>query len=162
MPPRVYVETSVISYLAARPSRDLVTAARQQITHDWWRRRRPHFEVFVSQLVLDEARAGDPEAATRRADLLVDLPLVEITSVAVGLARRLIEAAGLPQRAGADALHIATAACHGLEYLLTWNAAHIANAEYRPRVERTCRAHGYEPPALCTPDELMGEETPSD
>jgi predicted nucleic acid-binding protein len=163
MPPRVYVETSVISYLAARPSRDLVTVARQQITHDWWRRRRPHFEVFVSQLVLDEARAGDPEAATRRADLLADLPLVEITSLAVGLARRLIEAAGgLPQRAGADALHIATAACHGLDYLLTWTAAHIANAEYRPRVERTCRAHGYEPPVLCTPDELMGEETAGD
>jgi predicted nucleic acid-binding protein len=162
MPPRVYVETSVISYLAARPSRDLVTAARQQITHDWWRRRRPHFEVFVSQLVLDEARAGDPEAATRRADFLADLLLVEVTSAAVGLARRLVEAAGLPQQAAADALHIATAACHGLDYLLTWNAAHIANAEYRPRVERTCRAHGYEPPVLCTPDELMGEGMPGD
>jgi len=113
-------------------------------------------------LVLDEARAGDPEAATRRVDLLADLPLVEITSAAVGLARRLIEAAGLPQQAAADALHIATAACHGLDDLLTWNAAHIANAEYRPRVERTCRAHGYEPPVLCTPDDLMGEETPGD
>ena len=84
MPPRVYVETSVISYLAARPSRDLITAARQQITHEWWRRRRPNFDVFVSQLVLDEARAGDPEAATRRADLLANLPLLDITSVAVG------------------------------------------------------------------------------
>ena len=159
MPPRVYVETSVISYLAARPSRDLVTAARQQITREWWQRRRPHFEVFVSQLVLDEARAGDPEAATRRAHVLVDLALLDITSVAVGLARRLIEEVSLPQQAAADALHIATAACHGMEYLLTWNAAHIANAEYRPRVERTCRAHGYEPPVLCTPDELMGGET---
>ena len=159
MPPRVYVETSVISYLAARPSRDLITAARQQITHEWWRRRRPQFEVFVSQLVLDEARAGDPEAAARRAQLLANLPLVDITPAAVGLARRLIEAVALPQQAAADALHVATAARHGMDYLLTWNAAHIANAEYRPRVERTCRAHGYEPPVLCTPDELMGEET---
>ena len=137
MPPRVYVETSVISYLAARPSRDLITTARQQITHEWWRRRRPNFEVFVSQLVLDEARAGDPDAATRRAKLLANLPLLDITSVSVGLARRLI----------------------GVDYLLTWNAAHIANAECRPRAERTCRAHGYEPPVLCTPDELMGEQT---
>ena len=159
MPPRVYVETSVISYLAARPSRDLITAARQQITHEWWRRRRPNFEVFVSQLVLDEARAGDPEAATRRADLLANLPLLDITSVSVDLARRLIEEVSLPPQAAADALHIATAACHGLDDLLTWNAAHIANAEFRPRVERTCRAHGYEPPVLCTPDELMGEQT---
>jgi predicted nucleic acid-binding protein len=162
MPPRVYVETSVISYLAARPSRDLITAARQQITHDWWRRRRPQFEAFVSQLVLDEARAGDPEAAARRADLLEALPLLDVTPAAVALARRLIETVRLPPPAAADALHIATAACHGLDYLLTWNAAHIANAEYRPRVERTCRAQGYEPPVLCTPDELMGEETAGD
>jgi hypothetical protein len=103
--------------------------------------------------------AGDPEAATRRADVPANLELLDITSAAVGLARRLIEAVALPQQAAADALHIATAACHGVDYLLTWNAAHIANAEYRPRVERTCRAHGYEPPVLCTPDELMGEET---
>jgi predicted nucleic acid-binding protein len=109
--------------------------------------------------VLDEARGGDPEAAARRAQLLATLPLVDITQAAVGLARRLIEAVALPQQAAADALHVATAACHGMDYLLTWNAAHIANAEYRPRVERTCRAHGYEPPVLCTPDELMGEET---
>lgn len=159
MPPRVYVETSVISYLAARPSRDLITAARQQLTREWWRHRRPQFDVCVSQLVLDEARAGDPEAAARRAEFLVGLPLLETTREAVELARRLLQAVGLPPQAGADALHIASAACHGVDYLLTWNAAHIANAEYRPRVERTCRAHGYEPPVLCTPDELMGERT---
>ena len=158
MPARVYVETSVISYLAARPSRDLIIAARQQLTHVWWLRRRPQFEVFVSQLVVDEARAGDPEAASRRAERLEGVPLLDITPAAVGLARRLLEAVGLPAQAAADALHIATAASHGMEYLLTWNSAHIANAEYRPRVERTCRAYGFEPPVLCTPDELMGEE----
>jgi predicted nucleic acid-binding protein len=159
MPARVYVETSVISYLAARPSRDLITAARQQLSHEWWRRRRRHFEVYVSQLVLDEANAGDPEAAARRAEFLAGLPLLDITSLAVVLARRLLETVGMPAEATADALHIATAACHGIEYLLTWNSAHIANAEYRPRVERACRAQGYEAPVLCTPDELMGEGT---
>ena len=157
MPPRVYVETSVISYLAARPSRDLITAARQQLTHDWWRLRRPQFEVYISQLVLDEAAGGDPEAAARRATILARLPLLDITPAAVSLARGLLELAGLPPEAGADALHIATAACHGMDYLLTWNSTHIANAELRPRIERACRAQGYEAPVLCTPDELMGQ-----
>ena len=82
--------------------------------------------------------------------------MLEVTPMALGLARRLLDAAGLPPQAAADALHIATAACHGMEYLLTWNSTHIANAEYRARVERTCRAQSYEPPVLCTPDELMG------
>jgi predicted nucleic acid-binding protein len=159
MPPRVYVETSVISYLAARPSRDLITAARQQLTHEWWRGRRTEFEVCVSQLVLDEASAGDPEAAARRAAFLAGLPLLDVTSAAVVLARRLLDVVGLPPQAATDALHIATAACHGAEYLLTWNVAHIANAVHRPRVERACRAHGYEPPVLCTPDELLGGGT---
>src|SRR3972149_2937905 len=139
MPSRAYVETSVISYLAAHPSRDLITAARQQLTHEWWRRRRPHFEVYVSQLVLDEANAGDLEAAARRVEFLAGLPLLDITSAVVRFARRLLETVGMPPQAGADALHIATAACHGMEYLMTWNSTHIANAEYRPRVERACR-----------------------
>lgn len=146
----------MISYLAARPSRDLITAARQQLTHEWWRRRRPDFEVYVSQLVLDEANARDPEAAARRAEVVAGLPLLDITAVVVVFAHRLLETVAMPLQATADALHIATAACHGIEYLMTWNSAHIANAEFRPRVERGCRALGYEAPVLCTPDELMG------
>jgi predicted nucleic acid-binding protein len=153
----VYLETSVISYLAARPSRDLITAARQQLTHEWWRLRRPQFEVYISQLVLDEASAGDPEAATRRVAILASLSLLDITPEAVALARQLLELAGLPEQAGADALHIATAACHGMNYLLTWNSTHIANAELRPRIDQACRSQGYEAPVLCTPDELMGQ-----
>jgi predicted nucleic acid-binding protein len=156
MPARVYVETSVISYLAACPSRDLITAARQQLTHEWWRLRRPQFEVYISQLVLDEAAAGDPEAAAGRVAILEDLPLLDVTPAAVALARRLLEVAGMPPGAGADALHIATAACHGMDYLLTCNSTHIANAEYRPPIERACRAQGYAAPVLCTQDELMG------
>lgn len=157
MPHRVYVETSVISYLAARPSRDLITAARQQLTHEWWRLRRAEFEVYISQLVLDEAAAGDPEAAARRIAILAGLPLLDVTPEAVALARRLLELARLPEQAGADALHIAAAACHGMDYLLTWNSTHIANATFRPRIERACRTQGYDAPVLCTPDELMGE-----
>lgn len=154
---RVYIETSIISYLAARPSRDLITAAHQQITHSWWRQRRPRFDLVVSQLVLEEAAAGDPDAAQRRSALLEDLPLVEIDSDVTSLAEELIEKLPLPRRAGADALHIAAATCAGVDFLLTWNCAHIANAELRPGIEKVCREQGYAAPVLCTPDEFMGE-----
>lgn len=154
---RVYLETSIISYLAARPSRDLITAARQQLTNEWWTHRRSAFEPCISELVVAEAAAGDPDAADRRAELLRGLPLLSISEEATALARNLLQSAGLPPRAGADALHIAVAACHGIDYLLTWNSTHIANAELRPKVERACRDYGYEPPVLCTPDELMGD-----
>ena len=153
---RVYLETSIISYLAARPSRDLVTATRQQITHEWWALRRSAFEVCVSELVVAEAAAGDRDAAERRAQIIRGIPLLSIPDDAVALAEKLVAAAGLPTRAAADALHISVAACHGIDYLLTWNSTHIANAEFRPKVEKACRDNGFEPPVLCTPDELMG------
>lgn len=145
-----------MSYLAARPSRDLIVAARQQLTHEWWLERRAAFDIYASQLVLDEAAAGDPEAAARRMALLRELPLLDVTEAAIALAQRLVLEVPLPQSAGADAVHIAIAAVNGIDFLVTWNLAHIASAEHRPRVERSCRRHGYEPPVLCTPDELMG------
>ncbi len=153
---RVYLETSIISYLAARPSRDLVSAARQQLTHEWWARRRATFEVYISELVVAEATAGDPDAAERRTQLMRDLPSLNVSREAIALAQKLVQITGLPARAAVDALHISLAACHGTDYLLTWNSAHIANAELRPKIERACRDNGYEPPVLCTPDELMG------
>jgi predicted nucleic acid-binding protein len=152
----VYLESSIISYLASRPSRDIISAARQQLTHEWWNRRRSDFDIYVSELVLREIQAGDPEAAARRRDFTSDIELLEITDEATVLAERVSKKAGLPENADADALHIAIAAVHGMDYLLTWNAAHIANAEFRPRVEAVCRDRGFNPPVLCTPDELMG------
>ena len=155
----VYIETSIISYLAARPSRDLIVAAHQQITHEWWGRRRSRFDLFVSQLVLDEAAAGDPDAARRRLDLLRGMPLLDVNETVRALAQQLLVGIPLPPPAGADSVHIAVAAVHGMEYLLTWNCTHIANAELRPAVERICRTQGFPAPALCTPDELMGAES---
>jgi predicted nucleic acid-binding protein len=152
----VYLETSIISYLAARPSRDLVTAARQELTREWWARRRSAFEVYVSEAVVAEARAGDPEAAARRAEILAALPLLDITPDITQLAQAVADALQLHRRAAADGVHIAAAACHRIDFLLTWNSTHIANAELRPIVERACRDGGYSPPILCTPDELMG------
>lgn len=153
----IYVETSIISYLAARPSRDLITAAHQQVTHAWWQERRSEFDLYISRVVIDEAAAGDPEAARRRAGLLAELPLLDIAPDAAELAAALSERVPLPPRAAADAAHIAIAAYHGIDFLLTWNSAHIANAELRPRIEEVCRQRGFRPPVLCTPDELMGE-----
>jgi predicted nucleic acid-binding protein len=154
----VYLETSVISYLTALPSRDVIVAGRQQLTHEWWLRRRGTFEVVVSELVHLECADGDPVAAARRASFLAELRSLDTTPEAEVLATALLQGAALPAKARADALHIAIAATQGVSYLLTWNSAHIANAEKRPVVEFVCRRAGYEPPILCTPDELMGEE----
>ncbi|HEV2146427.1 MAG TPA: type II toxin-antitoxin system VapC family toxin [Longimicrobiaceae bacterium] len=153
---RVYVETSIISYLTARPSRDLVVAGHQQLTLDWWQTQRPRFRICVSQLVVREASGGDPQVAGARLAVLNGVPLLETRPDSVALARALVEGGPLPSKAAADALHIAVAASHGVEYLLTWNCKHIANAEMRPLIERICRGHGFEPPVLCTPEELMG------
>ena len=155
----VYLETSIISYLTALPSRDVIVAGRQQLTWEWWQRRRGAFDVVVSELVHLESADGDPEAAARRARALAELRSVEIAPEAEVLAAALLQGAALPMKARADALHIAIAATQGVSYLLTWNSAHIANAERRPLVEAVCRAAGYEPPIICTPDELMGEES---
>jgi hypothetical protein len=153
---RVYVETSIVSYLTARPSRDLIVAGHQQLTHEWWSQERPRYELCASPLVVREASSGDPAMVQLRLEKLRDMPLLEITDEALALAERLVRGGPLPPKAQADALHIALAAVHGVEYLLTWNCTHIANARLRPRVEAICRAAGYVPPVLCTPEELSG------
>jgi hypothetical protein len=154
MRPRVYVETTVISYLTGWPSRDLVRAAHQQVTREWWNNRRGGFDLFVSQAVLEEASGGDPDAARERLVAIAGLPILDLSEDVTALARRLVDHVRLPERAQVDALHIAYAAVHGIEFLLTWNCRHIANAVLRPRIEEVCRDSGYEPPVICTPEEL--------
>jgi len=158
MKPRVYLETTIPSYLTAWPSRDLVRAAHQQITRDWWDKRRMEFELYISQVVLRECQAGAASAAAERLQVLQDLPLLAQTEEATRLAQALVKWVPLPERAAVDALHVAIAAVHGMDYLLTWNCTHIANATLRDPIESVCRGNGYEPPAICTPDELLAEE----
>lgn len=153
----VYIETSIVSYLTARFSRDLVTAAHQQITQEWWAKRRAGFALFVSQLVVQEASVGDAEMARRRLEQLQAIPLLEINQEVENLARRLVVDGVLPKKAAVDALHIAVATVHGMDYLLTWNCKHIANAEMQNKVAAVCRESGFEPPVICTPEELLGE-----
>lgn len=153
---KVYVETTVVSYLAARPSRDLIVAAQQQLTLEWWHTRRMEFELYVSQLVVEEASLGDRDAAERRLKFTEDLALLEVSDEVTRLGSALVSHGAIPVESFADAVHVAVAAVNGLDYLLTWNMAHILNAEQRPRIERVCRAAGFEPPVLCSPAELMG------
>lgn len=117
---------------------------------------REDFDLFVSEVVVREAKGGDPEAASRRTELIAHLPLLELSDHVTRLAAALIKKDAVPLQSSADAVHIAVAAVHGVDYLLTWNMAHILNAERRPLIERVCRAEGLEPPVLCTPAELMG------
>jgi predicted nucleic acid-binding protein len=154
MRPRVYLETSVISYLTAWPSRDLVKAAHQEITREWWSTR-TRFDLFVSQIVLQEVSSGDPQAVRLRLESIAGVPVLSVSEAAGALAQRLVAEGSLPAKAAVDALHIAIAAVNGVDYLVTWNCTHIANAAMRHKIEAICRRSGYEPVVLCTPEELM-------
>ena len=154
----VYIETSIASYLTARPSRDLRAAAWQQTTIQWWEQERPKHDLFTSELVLAEARAGDADAARRRLAALDEFPLLAVTDDAKDLADRLMADGGIPAHAEADALHIAVASVHGMDYLLTWNCRHIDNAATKPLIRSICAVAGYTCPEICTPLELLSEE----
>lgn len=151
----MYLETTVVSYLVARPSRDLRVAAHQQATAEWWTQRRQEFELYVSQLVVEEASKGDKKAASRRLRQIEGIQLLSLSEASLGLAERLLADAAVPAEAEEDALHIAIAAVHGMDYLLTWNFRHIANAAVRSRIEETCFESGYGAPIICTPEELL-------
>jgi len=154
MKPRVYIETSVISYLASEPSRDLIVAAHQQITRDWWRDDREQYELFASELVVSEAGAGDRAAAEKRLGMLKGLELLALTRDVREFAASLVAANVIPRKAVEDSLHVAAAIVHGMDSLLTWNCAHIANARVVDRVARIADDLGYSCPYVCTPEQL--------
>ncbi len=156
----VYIETSIVSYLTALPSRDLRAAAWQQITAQWWQQERARYELCTSALVVKEAAQGDPEAAQRRLAILSDLYKLTVDDEAERLADRLTEGGGVPVGAEGDALHIAVAAVHEVDYLLTWNCRHIDNAATKPIIRSICAVEGYPCPEICTPVELLSEESP--
>ena len=154
MKPKAYLETTIVSYLAASPSRDIVIAGHQEITRQWWERR-DRFELFVSEAVVDEAKRGDAVVAARRQALLSGIPVLDLGVEVHDLAVRLLRIRAVPAKALVDAVHIAVAAVNRIDYLLTWNCTHIANAAVRGKIEQGCRAAGLQAPAICTPEELM-------
>ncbi len=154
---RVYMETTISSYLAAWPSRDLLQAARQQMTHHWWNNERRNYELCISAIVLDEAAAGDSDAAARRMAFLQDLPLLDLTEAVNKVAKAIMESGLLPQSATRDAVHIAVSSVHGVDILLTWNCRHIANAAIMKELGEIVAGCGQEIPIICTPEELLGD-----
>ena len=152
----VYIETTIFSYLTSRPSKNLVAAAWQQVTADWWDNQRARFELYISELVVAKAERGDPEAAAKRLEQLQKIPELSTTEEAILLAEKLIKKGAIPLKAADDAMHIALAAVHGIDYLLTWNCRHIDNAEAKPFIRRICEDSDYAYPEICTPHELMG------
>ena len=157
MKPKIYIETSVISYYTSRPSRDIVTAGRQQITHEWWDENRNQFDIFISALVLEEAKGGNPSAAESRLEALEAIPVLKITSETENLAISLVKMGTIPEGHSEDALHIALATVNAMDFLLTWNFHHINNAITKKRIGKVIEENGYECPVICSPDELTGE-----
>ncbi len=152
----VYIETSIVSYLTARPTSDLLAAAWQKTTVDWWDTQRHRFDLYTSDVTVEEASRGNPKAATPRLAGLSGVPILPITEDVAALSRALLQRKVLPTKALDDSLHIAICAVHGVDYLLTWNCRHLDNAEIKPIMRSVCAIHGHTGPEICTPQELMG------
>ena len=153
--PALYLETSVVSYLVARPASDLNTAAHQQITVEWWETKRKDFDIYISKVVWNEAASGDKEAAERRLKILKPLRMLPLNREVFLLARAFGEAGCVPVKAADDAIHIALAAVHRVHFLLTWNCTHINNVATIEEIRKVCENHDYTCPVICTPDELI-------
>ena len=155
MKPTLYMETSVVSYLAARNSKDPILAGQQASTHRWWKERRRGYEIFVSKLVWQEAFKGDKTARERRLKFLRPFRWLQVTSQVVKLAQALVGEKAAPANAADDAVHIALGAVHGMNFLLTWNFTHINNPATEEQIRDICRQHGFHCPVICTPDQLL-------
>ena len=153
----VYIETSILGYLTARSTKNLILAANMEITKDWWEFRRKAFILYTSEAVLAEVAQGDAEIAAQRMAILRDFPLLALNKAVQGLATQFLNRSSLPPKAKIDAIHIAAATVHGMDYLLTWNCKHIANAQIQGKLAEISLDFGYVLPILCTPNELMGD-----
>ncbi len=158
----VYIETSIVSYLRQKPSTQVITATRQLLTHQWWNDQRQNYELVVSQYVIDEASGGDPTRAAERLESLDGIPLLPDAAEIPQNAREIMISGVLPTNAQVDALHIAAVAHHRIQYLLTWNCKHIANAKILPRIHDVLTRMGIPIPIICTPEEMLGNDTEND
>jgi predicted nucleic acid-binding protein len=155
MKPTVYIETTVISYLTAKPSRDLLIAAHQQVTHEWWEKALSHLEVFVSPIVLEEILKGDEQAAKLRFERVSSFPLLEVLPEVRDLAESYFSAIEIPEKARGDSYHLALATWHGMDFMVSWNCTHIVRGRVKRIVEEINATYGIRTPIVCTPEELM-------
>jgi hypothetical protein len=151
----VYLETSFISYLVALPSRDLIVAAHQQVTNDWWNHQKNKYECYISEIVIDESSAGDEKEIQKRLTIIDELKLLDLTQEVDELTKAILKSGVIPPKAVRDAAHIAVATVHEVDYLLTWNCTHIANAHILKRIEKICILSGFQMPTICTPENLL-------
>ncbi|KOR31806.1 hypothetical protein TI05_11260 [Achromatium sp. WMS3] len=152
---KIYIETSIVSYLTARPSNNLITAAWQQATIDWWNNDKDRFAVYISEIVIEEASKGDQIAASKRLSVLRDIEILQLNETAIALAKELIKEGCVPNKALDDALHIAITAINNIEFLLTWNCKHINNAEMKPKIRKIIEGYDYQYPEIATPIEFI-------
>jgi hypothetical protein len=155
---RVYIESTIPSYVVARPARDLLQAARQQLTRDWWDLKRGNHDLFTSQVALDEIAGGDMEMARQRLELVAQIRLLDLSDDAKALTKDILRSGVLPGDADRDAAHIALATVHEMDILLSWNCRHIANASIQPRLRKVTDAAGFALPVICTPEELLEDD----
>ena len=158
--PKLYLETTIPSYLTARRSRDLRQAAHQEVTEEWWADHRREYDLYISDLVLDEVGEGDPGFDSLRITALAGIPSLDVTEEVDELAARLLAGGLIPARAAQDAFHVAVSAVHGMDFLLTWNCTHINNVNTIRRMERICSEAGFTCPVICSPDELLPPSLP--
>ena len=156
MKPKVYLETSFISYLTGKLSSDLTKLQRQLSSQRWWADRRQYFDLFASQILYKECLQGNQEAARERSAILHGIPVLSLNGRILEIAKRLVEGGPFPKKADTDATHLAIATVYGCEYLLTWNFKHINNAQIKRAATEIIQSYGYKPTTICTPEELMG------
>lgn len=155
MKPSAYIETSVISYLTGRMSSNLIVAAHQQITQEWWDNSLRYFSPFISVIVLDEASKGDKKAAALRLAKISHFPLLKINPDIEKQAEKYYRSLRIPEKARADAYHLAIASHYKVDFLVTWNCSHLANGFVIKQLKNINSELGIRSPVICTPEELM-------
>ena len=155
----VYIETSILGHLTARPTDNLILAANIKITQDWWDEYHNSLVLYTSELVEDEAARGDPTISAQRLALLQTLTFLDLTEEATDLAQEFLRQSNLPTKAANDAFHMAIATVYGLNYLLTWNCKHMANSQIQRKLSEISRHLGYKLPFICTPYEFISLDT---
>lgn len=152
----IYLETTIVSYYCSRPSRDIVISARQQLTQIWWENKLNDYDIFISDLVQDEASKGDKDASVKRLEAIAKFEILEVDSEASRVAKQLVSEGAIPSVYPEDAVHIGVAAVNGIDFILTWNFAHIHNATKQEKIVKVVDLCGYVCPVICTPEELLG------
>jgi hypothetical protein len=154
---QIYIETSVISYLVSKTSSNIILAAYQQITRQWWDSQLHYYHPFTSDFVLEEISKGDPKLSKERLNTIQKFGKLPVTDDVIELGERYLKQVSIPRKASLDAFHLAISVIHGMDFVLSWNFRHMANAFVRRKLEFINSEIGIQTPTICTPEELIRE-----